>query len=201
MRKAILLLFLGLLSLGLKAQDQDFILKQILSVNSKIKSIDANLDENQALHNGKNTKDKGKLYYSAQDKFSMRFDNGDKVIVNGNKLYLDHGIFRGTFNSNRNSTMRSLSSLMLYSFQGRCKQLADECGYNIALKTDKGYHKVTLTIKKKKLLSYSVVELYYSTVTYHLEKMVLTAYNDDVAVYSVSNVKYDLGVNSKLFEK
>ena len=97
--------------------------------------------------------------------------------------------------------MQSLSNIFLYAFQGRIQQLADENGYSLTTKTENGYHIVTGTIIKKKLIGigYKQVIFKYHTDSLLLKEIVLCDYSGNVDVYSINNVKYDVKVDPKTF--
>ena len=124
------------------------------------------------------------------------------MIVNEKKINMEIGIFSGTYKLREGGMMQSLANIFLYGFQGKTRELADENGYNLSTETKDGYHIVTGTIKKKKLLGigYKQVVFKYHTDSLLLKEIVLFDYSGNMDTYTISNVKYDVAVDQSLFE-
>ena len=200
MRKAIILFTALLFAMQLQAQDVD-LLNRIQNANGKIKSFDADLS-NTLVKPKKTTTQNGKLYFVAPYEFSAQFTTGNYMIVNENKIKMDIGMFHGTFKLKDGGTMQGLSHIFLYGFQGRTQDLAKENGYTLSTKTEGGYHVVTGTIMKKKLIGigYKQVVFKYNTSDLLLKEIVLYDYSGNKDTYTISNVKYDVPVDKKMFQ-
>ena len=204
--KRITLILLCLISVSAWAQDQidSIALKQkhlldtIAYTNGQIKTTEGLFSETQQLHSGKIKKSNGNVYYSVPNLLSMHFTNNDKIVLSGDKIYFDHGMFHGTY-SNRHKLMRGIKSILLYAFQGKCQQLADECNFDISVKEEKNEYVVTLTSKKKVLLGFNRIVLHYSA-NFKLKKFEYTASNGDHSIYSLTNLKYDTKLNKDVFK-
>ena len=198
MKKLIALLAAIMMAFQLLAQDHN-LLNSIKATNSQIKSFDANLS-NTMVKTKKTTTQEGKLYFVAPFGFAALFDE-DYMIVNEQRIKMDMGLFSGTYKLRDGGMMQSLSNIFLYAFQGRIQQLADENGYSLTTKTENGYHIVTGTIIKKKLIGigYKQVIFKYHTDSLLLKEIVLCDYSGNVDVYSINNVKYDVKVDPKTF--
>lgn len=198
MKKLIALLAAIMMAFQLLAQDHN-LLNSIKATNSQIKSFDANLS-NTMVKTKKTTTQEGKLYFVAPFEFAALFDE-DYMIVNEQRIKMDMGLFSGTYKLRDGGMMQSLSNIFLYAFQGRIQQLADENGYSLTTKTENGYHIVTGTIIKKKLIGigYKQVIFKYHTDSLLLKEIVLCDYSGNVDVYSINNVKYDVKVDPKTF--
>ena len=132
--------------------------------------------------------------------FTPHVDCGDNVIIiNADKMYFDHGMFHGNFNPKRNRMMNSIRCLLLYSFQGKCQELADECNYYMKTEKKNNEYVVTLTPKRKKLLDFSLVVLHYS-MSYKLKEIEYTATVDDHSSYTIRNVKYNGPIKKEIFQ-
>lgn len=204
--KKITLILLCLISLSAWSQDemdsvaqrQKWLLDTIAFTNKQFKTTEGQVSEIQQLHSGKIKKCNGNVYYSAPNLLSMLFTNNDKIIVSGDKIFLDHGMFHGTY-SDRHKLMRGLKNTLLCAFQGKCQQLADDCDFNISVKEEKNEYVVTLTAKKKVLLGFNHIVLHYST-DFRLKKFEYTASNGDHSIYTLSNLKYDVKLNKDVFK-
>ena len=204
--KRITLILLCLISVSAWAQDeidsvaqrQKWLLDTIAFTNRQIKTTEGQISEIQQLHSGKIKKCSGNVYYSVPNLLSMHFTNNDKIILSGDKIYFDHGMFHGTY-SNRHKLMRGIKSILLYAFQGKCQQLADECDFNLSVKEEKNEYVVTLISKKKVLLGFNHIVLHYST-NFKLKKFEYTASNGDHSIYNLTNLKYDQKINQGVFK-
>ena len=98
--------------------------------------------------------------------------------------------------------MQGLSRIFLYGFQGRIQDLANENGYTISTKTEGEYHIVTGTAKKKPLfgVGYKMVVFKYHTDNLLLKEIVLYDYSGNKDSYVISNVKYDVAIDKKMFQ-
>ena len=123
------------------------------------------------------------------------------MIVNESNLKTNIGIFSGTYRLKEGSTARSLSNIFLYGFQGKIQDLANENNFSLTTKTEGGYHIITGTINKKKLIGigYKQVVFKYHTDSLLLKEIVLYDYSGNMDVYTISNVKYDVTVDPNTF--
>ena len=111
------------------------------------------------------------------------------------------GLFSGTYKLRDGGMMQSLSNIFLYGFQGKIQQLADENGYSLTTEIKDGYHIVTGTIKKKKLIGigYKQVVFKYHTDSLLLKEIILFDYSGNIDTYTISNVQYDVAVDPNKF--
>lgn len=199
--KRILIFFTAVLyALNLQAQDL-MLLNRIKDTNGKIKTFEADLT-NTLVKSKKTTTQEGKLYFVSPKEFAALFSADSYMIVNDKKIKMDIGLFHGTFKLKDGGMMQSLANIFLYGFQGRIQDLADENGYTLSTKTENGYHIVTGTINKKKLIGigYKTVIFKYHTNSLLLKEIVLYDYSDVKDTYTISNVKYDVPVDKKTFQ-
>ena len=200
MKKTFSILAILFFALQLQAQDLA-LLNSIKATNGKIKSFEADL-ANTLVKPKKTASQEGKLYFVAPKEFAAMFTTGKYMIVNTQKINMNIGLFDGTFKLKDGGMMQSLANIFLYSFQGKVQDLADENGYSLSTKTEGGFHIVTGTIKKKKLIGigYKQVVFKYHTDSLLLKEIVLFDYSGNMDVYTISNVKYDVAVDPSTFE-
>ena len=200
MKKVLIILTAFLFAFQLQAQDVD-LLNRIKAANGKIQSFDADLS-NTLVKPKKTTTQKGKLYFVAPKEFSAQFTTGNYMIANEQKLKMDIGIFHGTFKLKDGGKMQSLTNIFLYGFRGKAQDLANENDYTISTKTENGYHIVTMVTKKKSLLGigYKQVVFKYHADNLMLKDIVLYDNSGNVDTYTISNVKYDVPVDRKMFQ-
>ena len=200
MKKTIILLTAILFALQMQAQDA-MLLNRIREVNGKVKSFESDL-ANTMVKPKKTTAQNGKLYFVSPNEFSANFTTGNYMIVNAQKIKMDIGMFHGTFRLKEGGMMQGLSHIFLYGFQGRIQDLANENGYTLSTKTEGEFHIVTGTAKKKPLfgVGYKTVVFKYFTDSLLLKEIVLYDYSGNKDSYVISNVKYDVVIDKKMFQ-
>ena len=200
MKKTIILLTAILFALQMQAQDA-MLLNRIRKVNGKVKSFESDL-ANTMVKPKKTTAQNGKLYFVSPNEFSAKFTTGNYMIVNAQKIKMDIGMFHGTFRLKEGGMMQGLSHIFLYGFQGRIQDLANENGYTLSTKTEGEFHVVTGTAKKKPLfgVGYKTVVFKYFTDSLLLKEIVLYDYSGNKDSYVISNVKYDVTIDKKMFQ-
>ena len=166
-----------------------------------MKSFETHLTNTTQNKSGKVRTDTGKLYFVSPNEFAALFETGRHMIVNEKQIKMDIGLFHGTFKLKEGGTMRSLSNIFLYGFQGKCQKLAEENDYSIDIKTDK-YHTVTFTNNKKKLLSigYSQVIFNFQKSDLLIKEIILIDTRGVRDTYTISNTKYNVGVSKDTFK-
>ena len=200
MKRVLILISLVLLSFTIQAQDMTLV-NRIKVTNSANKTFEADL-ENTLVKPKKTTTQNGKLYFVKPYEFAAIFTTGRYMIVNEKKIKMDIGLFHGTFKIKDGGMMQSLGNIFLYGFQGRIEDLVNENGYTLTTKTENGFHIITGTIIKKKLIGvgYKQVVFKYHTDNLLLKEIVLYDYSGNIDTYTISNVKYNVPVDSKLFQ-
>jgi hypothetical protein len=199
MKKVLAIMAFILISIQLQAQDLD-LLNRIKAINGQVKTFEASLT-NTLIKSKKTTSQQGKLYFVAPNEFAATFDN-EYMIVNENKINMDMGMFDGTYRLRDGGILQSLCHVFLYGFQGRLQDLADENGYSLSTKTENGYHIVTGTIIRKKLIGigYKQVVCKYHADSLLVKEIVLCDYSGNLEIYSINSVKYDVAVDKEKFQ-
>ena len=200
MKKALILFAAILFAMQLQAQDVA-LLNRIKDVNGRIKSFESDL-ANTLVKSSKTTTQQGKLYFVAPNEFAALFSEDSYMIVNEKKIKMDIGLFHGTFKLKDGGMMQSLSSIFLYGFQGRIQDLADENNYELSTTTEGGYHVITGTTRKKRLIGigYKQVVFKYHVDSLLLKEIVLYDYKGNIDTYTISNVKYNVTVDRQRFQ-
>ena len=199
MKHAFALLTLTLFVLSLKAQDLG-ILDSIYAKGIAITSVEAHL-EKELKKKDTTIVQSGKIYFVSPDKVSALFDDGNYMIINGNRMTIDIGIFHGRYKLSRNKIMRSISRIFLYGLQGRCQDFLNESGYTMETCQKDGMQIVQFTTKKKHFLGlgYRVVIFKYNLKDLLFCELVLIDYNDFVDTFVISEPKYDVTISEEKF--
>jgi outer membrane lipoprotein-sorting protein len=198
MKKQALIFILFLLGMRLSAQDNS-VLKSILVAGSEVNTIDADLYKRFEKNNTAQ-EHYGKLYFVKPYKFAAKFNTGKYMIVNEKRIKINIGLFYGNIRL-KNGPLRSLSHIFLFAFQGRCEELAEENNYSIHVKTENNYHVVTFIKNKRTIgLTYKKVVFKFDIKDLRVKEIVLYDTNNSVDSYIISNVQYNVKVNSNLFD-
>ena len=200
MKRILILITACLLAFSAQAQDIA-LLNRIKAVNGAVMSFEANLD-NTMIKPKKTTSQKGMLYFVKPNEFAALFTKDSYMIVNEKRIKMDMGLFHGTFKIKEGGTMQSLSRIFLYGFQGRIEDLARENDYRLSTTTEGDLHVITGTANTKNLLGigYKYVIFKYHTDTLLLKEIVLLSYSGNKDTYTISNVRYNVPVDSKTFQ-
>jgi len=195
-----LLLLSALLLLVAVGHAQESMLAKIRKANATAKTIEAPLT-NTLTKAGKTTVQKGTLYFISPDKFAALFETGDHMIVNGNRLKMDIGVFRGKFKLRNGGMMQSLTNIFLYGFQGRCEELAKQNDFSVTVYEEGPYQQVYCTNQKK-----SILGLGYKTVIYNFDKetlmlreIILIDNSDNVDIYTTAKATYNGEIDESHF--
>lgn len=198
--KAVLVLFTTVL-FAIQMQAQDFtLLDSIKSANAKITTVEANI-HNHTKKTDKTIEKDGAFYYSFSDKFSAVFENDSYMIVNGNYIKVDIGMFHGSFRM-WNGPIRSLTRAFLYALQGRCQDLADENNFSLRMESDNNFHHVIFTTKKKILIGIGLKQAIfrYDINSLLLKEIVLIDYKGSIDTYTLQNEKYNTKIEESIFD-
>ncbi len=198
--KAVLVLFTTVL-FAIQMQAQDFtLLDSIKSANAKITTVEANI-HNHTKKTDKTIEKDGAFYYSFSDKFSAVFENDSYMIVNGNYIKVDIGMFHGSFRM-WNGPIRSLTRAFLYALQGRCQDLADENNFSLRMESDNNFHHVIFTTKKKILIGIGLKQAIFRYDLHNLiiKEIVLIDYKGSIDTYTLENEKYNTKIEESIFD-
>lgn len=200
MKRALLILTITLLTLRLQAQDLD-ILDNIQTKGTAITSFEGRI-EKELKRKDTTIVQHGNIHYISPDKMAALFDDGDYMIINGNRMSVDIGIFHGKFKLSRNKTMRSVSKIFLYGIQGRCKDFLEESRYTMETIQKDGLQIIQYTTKKKHFLGlgYRVVIFKYDLNDLLMRELVLIDYSNIIDSFVISEPQYDIPIDEKKFE-
>lgn len=200
MKRAIFILTITLLTLRLQAQDLD-ILDNIQTKGTAITSFEGRI-EKELKRKDTTIVQHGNIHYISPDKMAALFDDGDYMIINGNRMSVDIGIFHGKFKLSRNKTMRSVSKIFLYGIQGRCKDFLEESRYTMETIQKDGLQIIQYTTKKKHFLGlgYRVVIFKYDLNDLLMRELVLIDYSNIIDSFVISEPQYDIPIDEKKFE-
>ncbi len=169
MRKFFAAVALGLLCFAAQAAslDPDKILDQIEKSGAAMKSVQADFTRTRTIKaSGKQIESEGTLYYTASDRMSMLYDKpaGEILIIDGKNLSMTRNGKISTYDTSKNSTMKTLRDILILCVQGNTRLAAERNnatyfmsetseGYQVVLKattaTAQGYSSIILIYRKK----------------------------------------------------
>ena len=199
MKKVLVFLTVIFFSMPMRAQNLT-LLDSIKNVNANVMTLEANV-HNHTKKTDRTIEKDGDFYYSFSDKFSAVFKNDNYMIVNGNHIKVDIGIFHGSFRM-WNGPIRSLTRAFLYGLQGRCQDLAEENNFSLRMESDNNYHQVIFTTKKKILIGIGLKQAIfrYDINSLLLKEIVLIDYKGSIDTYTLENEKYNAKIKEGIFE-
>ena len=200
MKHALLILTFTLLILRVQAQDSD-ILDNIQAKGIAVTSFEGRIKK-ELKKKDTTIVQHGYVHYLSPDKMAALFDDGDYLIINGNRMSVDIGVFHGRFKLSRNKTMRSVSRIFLYGIQGRCKDFLEESSYTMETSQKDGLQIVQFTTKKKHFLGlgYRIVIFKYDLNDLLMRELVLIDYSNIVDSFVISDQLYNVTIDEKNFE-
>ena len=199
MKKVLVFLTVILFSMPMRAQNLT-LLDSIKNVNANVMTLEANV-HNHTKKTDRTIEKDGDFYYSFSDKFSAVFKNDNYMIVNGNHIKVDIGIFHGSFRM-WNGPIRSLTRAFLYALQGRCEDLAEENNFTLQTESDDHFHTVYFTTKKKLLIGIGLKQAIfrYDRESLLLKEIVLIDYKDSIDTFTLENEKYNTKIEDSIFD-
>ncbi|MBO4740737.1 MAG: outer membrane lipoprotein carrier protein LolA [Bacteroidales bacterium] len=169
--------------------DETAVLAKIKAANAQIKSIESSFNEAKTLKaNGKTIEKQGTFYFVADSKLAMQYTQptGDKTVINGKNMLIVRDGKARTFNTDRNSRMRNLSTILLFAVHGEIEALCKAVSATYAT-ADKGdCYVVTVNATKKSSKGYSKIEITYNKADGLIRQMIMTENSGDVTTYTLS---------------
>ena len=200
MKKSFFLIAAFLLSLQIQAQDVMFF-DALKEAGKTVKTLEADITRN-IVKPDKQAAQMGKFYYQSTNEFAALFNNGEHIIVNETHLKIKLGMLSGTFKLKDGGRMRSLGNIFLYGLQGECQKLAQENELTISTEQDETYDNVVLLSKKKHFLNigYKKIVLKFEKKSHLVKEFVLFDSLGNIDTYTISNVRYNVGVDKNRFQ-
>lgn len=200
MKKCFFLIAAFLFSLHLQAQDVA-LFDALKEAGKTVKSLEADITRS-IVKPDKQAVQVGKFYYQSPNAFAALFNDGEYIIVNETRMKIKLGMLSGSFKLKDGGRMRSLSNIFLYGLQGECQKLAQENELTISTEEDETYDKVVLLSQKKRFLNigYKKIVLKFEKKTHLVKEFVLFDSMGNIDTYTMSNVKYNVGVDKNRFQ-
>ena len=169
--------------------DDAAILTKIKSSNTQIKSVESAFKESKVLKaNGKKVDKNGTLYFVATTKLAMHYTQptGEKMVINGKDMLIIRDGKTRTFNTDKNSRMRSLSTILICAMHGEIEAMCEAVSATSTASEKGDSYVVVVNATKKSSKGYSKIEITYAKADGLIRQMVTTENNGDVTTYSLS---------------
>ena len=182
--KRITILFSALiLSFGLSAQSAEEILSTV--EKNAARTFNGSFTEVRISASGDSKTLKGDLLYKPETYLSMMYSNEELFSIDGQKMVMIRDGSNQIFDLTKNVMMKSLASMLLNSFGGHPKAIAESQGADLSACVEGNFYKVNLTARKKSVRGYSSIELLYDRATCSLRRMKLCEFSGAETHYSM----------------
>lgn len=161
------------------------------SACSGIKSVEASFIHVKTVKaTGKSTTFTGRYYYTSPDKMAMAYDqDSEGLVLSGNQFYIRRGGKTHKGEIQRVKQMRQLSEILFACIRGKVRGVAEGNGADLSAKTEKGFHNVTLTAKKKASKGFSRIVLRYRASDGLLTYLLMEEFSGTTNEYTLTDPK------------
>ncbi|MCQ2303157.1 MAG: outer membrane lipoprotein carrier protein LolA [Bacteroidales bacterium] len=172
--------------LTLNAQTSDQLLENIEKANANLKTRSMNFSELREPA-GKDSKQlSGTITYDPNSGMVMNYtDPGEHFVINGNTMTMKREGMELFFDLTKNKPMRTLSNMLMSSFNGQLRSLASSNNASIEAKKAKDYTEVTMKALKKAVKGYSTIVLRYDAKSNQIIYMMLEEFDGTKTTYEL----------------
>lgn len=172
--------------LTLNAQTSDQLLENIEKANANLKTRSMNFSELREPA-GKDSKQlSGTITYDPNSGMVMNYtDPKEHFVINGNTMTMKREGMELFFDLTKNKPMRTLSNMLMSSFNGQLRSLASSNNASIEAKKAKDYTEVTMKALKKAVKGYSTIVLRYDAKSNQIIYMMLEEFDGTKTTYEL----------------
>ena len=182
----IVIIAISLLTLNANAQNSDALLDRIEQANDQVQSRSGDFCEIRQWTGNTPQTLEGKIQYNSDSNLTMNYaDSTEYFSISGNTMSLKRNGKAKKFDLNKNKPMRTLSQLLLSSFNGELRSLATAVSSTLSVEETKEAVIATLKAQKKAVKGYSKVVLEYDSKTLQLFNMILEEFDGSVTTYTI----------------
>lgn len=163
-------------------------LEEIYDANSRFNTIECDFTEVKTLKaSGRKIEYSGKMTVTLPDGMRMIYDipEGDIFIIEGKTLRMSRGKKTGTYNLEKNESMRNLAELLLNCMTGDIVSIADKYDAVVTSKDTGENVMVRLDSRKKATRGYDVIELLFNQDSLLLDSITLVEYSGNSTTYTM----------------
>ena len=172
--------------LTLSAQNSDQLLENIEKANANQKTCNLKFSELREPAGKESKKLEGTITYDPNSGMVMKYtDPNEHFVINGNTITMKREGMELFFDLTKNKPMRTLSNMLMSSFNGQLRSLATSNNASIEAKKLKDCTEVTLKALKKAVKGYSTIVLRYDAKTNQIIYMILEEFDGSKTTYEL----------------
>ena len=172
--------------LTLSAQNSDQLLEKIEKANANQKTSNLTFTELREPAGKESKKLDGTITYEPKVGLVMNYsDPGERFVINGNTITMKREGMELFFDLTKNKPMKTLSTMLMSSFNGQLRSLAADNKASIEAKSLKDCTEVTMEALKKAVKGYAKIILKYDNKTSQLIYMMLEEFDGSKTTYEL----------------
>ena len=172
--------------LTLSAQTSDQLLENIEKANANLKTRNLKFSELREPAGKTSKKLDGTITYDPNSGLVMNYtDPNEHFVINGNTMTMKREGMELFFDLTKNKPMRTLSGMLMSSFNGQLRSLAASNNASIEAKSQKDCTEVTMTALKKAVKGYSKIVLRYDAKLNQIIYMMLEEFDGSKTTYEL----------------
>lgn len=179
------------------------VLVEIEKANDSVNTLCSPLTEIKTMPNGRQFVSTGVFYFSSPDLLAIRYTSpaGDYLVVNAEEIAQKKKNGKSfKFSLEKNETMKTLSSTLLWCVSGKLLKLAEANKADVNVSESGDVLQVVLTAEVKTERGFKKIELSYDMTTMRLQSMAMTDKNNVVTKYTMDKPQYGVAIASSVFQ-
>jgi outer membrane lipoprotein-sorting protein len=179
------------------------VLVEIEKANDSVNTLSSPLTEIKTMPNGRQFVSTGDFYFSSPDLLAIRYTSpaGDYLVVNAEEIAQKKKNGKSfKFSLEKNETMKTLSSTLLWCVSGKLLKLAEANKADVNVSESGDVLQVVLTAEVKTERGFKKIELCYDKTTMRLKSMAMTDKNNVVTKYTMDKPQYGVAIDSSVFQ-
>lgn len=179
------------------------VLVEIEKANDSVNTLSSPLTEIKTMPNGRQFVSTGDFYFSSPDLLAIRYTSpaGDYLVVNAEEIAQKKKNGKSfKFSLEKNETMKTLSSTLLWCVSGKLLKLAEANKADVNVSESGDVLQVVLTAEVKTERGFKKIELSYDMTTMRLKSMAMTDKNNVVTKYTMDKPQYGVAIDSSVFQ-
>ncbi|MCQ2116277.1 MAG: outer-membrane lipoprotein carrier protein LolA [Bacteroidales bacterium] len=184
------------------AADPSAILAKIENANAGYQTLTCKIDQIRTLPNKSQVNMACDFYFRNSDKLAMIYTEPatDRLIINGNSLYLNRGGKASKFSLDKSAAVGSLATSLLNAITGHIQNVADANNADYTVVEDSKFYIVTVAAKQKAPKGYAKITLYYRKSDCLLETMKMEEFTRVTNVYKMNSFAKNVSVDDSVFK-
>lgn len=167
--------------------------ESITSINSDFRELKSSMFvENDVIT-------EGKFHYATEDKVCLHYNNGDKLLMNGDNFMMRIGEDKLTGNRKSNPMISQLGNLLKSCVTGDFTKITGGNHKNLNIETTPNHYILTINMTGASKKYFSNIELRYHKENYSLEKLKMIEASGDFTEYTFMNQSFNQQIDLSVF--